>query len=91
MLEAVQGVFATEATAATALLPSWSSDFREVRLDRTFIFRDALPEGRHRIQYLARVRAAGEAVAAPAKIEAMYQPQRHGFSTGTRLRSVSPR
>lgn len=91
VLEAVQGVFATEATAATALLPSWSSDFREVRLDRTFIFRDALPEGRHRIQYLARVRAAGEAVAAPAKIEAMYQPQRHGFSTGTRLRSVSPR
>ncbi len=85
-LEAVQGVFKTDATAAPGILPEWSSDFWEVRLDRTLIFRDELPEGRHVIRYLARVRAAGDVRAAPAKIEAMYDPQRHGYSGSSRLR-----
>ena len=37
----------------------------------------------------ARVRAAGDVVAAPAKMEAMYQPERHGFSGGQRLKSAA--
>ena len=91
-LEAVQGVFKTDATAAPAIIPEWSSDFWEVRLDRTLIFRDDLPQGRHVIRYLARVRAAGDVLAAPAKIEAMYDPQRHGYSGSSRLRvTAQPR
>lgn len=87
VLEPVQGVFKTDGPAPSGLIDEWSSDFTEVRSDRMLIFRDALPEGRHRIRYLARVRAAGDVVAAPAKVEAMYQPQRHGFSEGVRLRA----
>jgi uncharacterized protein YfaS (alpha-2-macroglobulin family) len=89
VLEPVQGVFKTEALGGAPAGDGWTSDFREVRSDRTMIFRDALPEGRHVIRYLARVRAAGDTVAAPAKIEAMYEPQRHGFSEGIRLRAVA--
>lgn len=87
VLEAVQGVFKTEATGAEKLLPPWTSDFREVRSDRVLVFRDHLPEGHHVIRYLARVRAAGDAVAAPARVEAMYAPQRHGYSGGARLQA----
>lgn len=82
VFEAVQGVFKTEQSSATALLPDWTSDFQEFRKDRTVFFRNSLPEGRHSIRYLARVRTAGTAVAAPTHIEAMYEPDRHGLSSG---------
>lgn len=85
LLEPIQGVFKTEGSAQLPFQPEWSSDFREVRADRMLFFRDFLPEGRHVLRYLARVRAAGDCVAAPFKVEAMYEPQRHGFSASGRL------
>jgi uncharacterized protein YfaS (alpha-2-macroglobulin family) len=87
ILEPVQGAFRTEGGTAVAGLDRWSSDFQEVRADRMLFFRDALPEGRHTIRYLARVRAAGDAIAAPCRIEAMYDPERSGLSASTRLQA----
>ncbi|KAB2675088.1 MAG: hypothetical protein DVB31_00915, partial [Verrucomicrobia bacterium] len=85
VLEPSQGTFRTEGKDPGGLAAEGPCDFVEVRSDRRMAFIDVLPEGRHRVRYLARVRAAGDVVAAPAKIEAMYKPQRHGFSEGTRL------
>jgi uncharacterized protein YfaS (alpha-2-macroglobulin family) len=87
ILEPVQGVFRTEGSRNA--LPELTFDHREIRSDRMLFFQNFLGEGRHTLQYLARVRAAGNAVAAPARIEAMYEPDRHGLSTSTRLRAES--
>ena len=62
-------------------MESWRAGFVEVRGDRRRVFIDALEEGRHRVRYVARVRAAGTAVAGPVKVEAMYEPGRNGLST----------
>ncbi len=88
VLEPIQGVFKTEGSARLPFHSEWTSDFREVRADRMLFFRDSFPEGRHVLRYLARVRAAGDCVAAPFKVEAMYEPQRHGFSASTRLQAA---
>jgi alpha-2-macroglobulin len=85
--EIIEGVFQTDASSAQRLIEAWTDDFREVRGDRILIFRNYLPEGRHAIRYLARVRSGGDAVAAPARVEAMYEPSRHGLSGGARIRS----
>lgn len=89
ILEPVQAVFRTQGTPLPALAAEWSSDFVELRSDRMQFFRNHLPEGRHRIRYVARVRAAGDAIAAPAQVEAMYDPERHGLSTSSRLKAAS--
>ncbi len=87
ILEPVQGVFRTEGTRNP--LPELSLDYREVRTDRMLFFQNFLSEGRHTIRYLARVRAAGNVVAAPARIEDMYEPDRFGFSSSRRLRAAA--
>jgi uncharacterized protein YfaS (alpha-2-macroglobulin family) len=79
IFEAVNPEFRTQRTRVKAE-ENWFSDFRELRTDRALFFRDHLAPGRYTIEYLARVRAAGAAVAAAAKVEAMYQPERFGFS-----------
>jgi uncharacterized protein YfaS (alpha-2-macroglobulin family) len=89
ILEPIQGVFKTDGSARLPFQAQWDSDFREVRADRMLFFRDAFPEGRHVLRYMARVRSAGDCVAAPFKVEAMYEPQRHGFSASSRL-SAAP-
>ena len=58
----------------------------ELRSDRALFFCDYLHQGGdYAVQYLARVVAPGEATAAPAKIEAMYEPQRYGLSGTLRV------
>ncbi|MFK5921372.1 MAG: alpha-2-macroglobulin family protein [Verrucomicrobiota bacterium] len=58
----------------------------EIRKDRVLFFQDYLYQGgNYTIQYLARVIAPGSATAPPAKIEAMYEPQRYGLSATERL------
>ncbi|MBL9154818.1 MAG: hypothetical protein JNK37_20220 [Verrucomicrobiales bacterium] len=62
----------------------------ELRTDRALFFCDYLHEGGdYAVQYLARVVAPGEATAAPAKIEAMYEPQRYGLSGTLRVTAKS--
>ena len=71
--------------------PDWNGQelpvsFQEMRTDRTLFFADYLSaQDDYRVEYLARVVAAGEATAPPAKIEAMYEPQRHGLSATARI------
>ncbi|MCF6310982.1 MAG: MG2 domain-containing protein [Verrucomicrobiales bacterium] len=54
----------------------------EIKKDRVLFFQDYLYKGGdYVIQYLARVISPGSATAPPAKIEAMYEPQRYGLSS----------
>jgi uncharacterized protein YfaS (alpha-2-macroglobulin family) len=66
-------------------------DFEEMRTDRTLFFCNYLAaKDNYRVEYLARVVAAGTATAPPAKIEAMYEPQRHGLTATTRVTAKLP-
>ena len=57
------------------------TNYREIRKDRVLFFADSVfRSGDYTLQYLARVVAPGEVTAPPAKIEAMYEPQRFGLS-----------
>ncbi|MEP6976078.1 MAG: hypothetical protein ABI897_11550, partial [Spartobacteria bacterium] len=59
------------------------------RHDRALFFRNHLAPGSYTIHYLARVRAAGEVIAPPAKIEEMYHPDRFGLSEGLKVKSAA--
>jgi uncharacterized protein YfaS (alpha-2-macroglobulin family) len=88
VLEAVNPDFKSQATrAGDATGRDWASDYRELRIDRALFFRDHLPPGNYSVQYLARVRAAGEVTAPAAKIEEMYRPERYGLTATTDLRA----
>jgi uncharacterized protein YfaS (alpha-2-macroglobulin family) len=82
LFEPVNPEFKSQQAAGTALTSDWVSDHRELRADRALFFRDHLPPGRHTIRYLARVRAAGDALAPAARAEEMYRPDRFAL-TGT--------
>ena len=67
------------------------ANHRELRKDRVLFFADyVFGAGDYSLQYLARVVAPGEVTAPPAKIEAMYEPQRFGLS-GTGRITAAPR
>lgn len=64
----------------------WFCDHRELRADRALFFTDHAPAGgKFVLHYLARVIAEGDTVAPPAKIEAMYEPDKHGLSSTLRV------
>jgi len=88
VLEAVTPEFKSDQTrGASAIRAGWWADHRELRQDRMLYFRNQLAQGTHVIQYLARVRAAGDATAPSAKVEAMYQPERVGLSGSARVKA----
>ncbi|MEP6822264.1 MAG: alpha-2-macroglobulin family protein, partial [Chthoniobacterales bacterium] len=74
-----------EVLAGESLGDEWVSDYSELREDRAVFFVDLLNPGRHTLRYLARVVAAGEALAPSAKIEEMYHPDRFGTTETTRV------
>jgi uncharacterized protein YfaS (alpha-2-macroglobulin family) len=57
----------------------------EYRDERVAFFADACERGPFKVGYLARVTGEGSATAAPARIEAMYDPERHGLSATERV------
>jgi uncharacterized protein YfaS (alpha-2-macroglobulin family) len=62
----------------------------EIRKDRVLFFADdVFGAGDYSLQYLARVVAPGEVTAPPAKIEAMYEPQRFGLSGTGRITAAA--
>lgn len=90
VFEAVNPEFKTQAgDRQRAFRGDWKRlycNHTELRTDRALFFCDYLHEGGdYAVQYLARVVAPGEATAAPAKIEAMYEPQRYGLSGTVRV------
>jgi alpha-2-macroglobulin len=79
VFEAINPAFKSqEVVAGETLGTEWVSDYHELREDRAVFFADLLYPGRYTLRYLARVISAGNAIAASAKIEEMYHPERFG-------------
>lgn len=98
IFEAVNPTFKTQATQRVNKERSKRTlytNYREIQKDRVLFFADSVySAGDYSLQYLARVVAPGEVTAPPAKIEAMYEPQRFGLSGTGRItagaRDLSP-
>ena len=84
IFEAVNNDFASQAAHGNAGATSennWSVSHRELRSDRAVFFFDRIWRGgRQEITYLARCTMEGKAVAPPAKVESMYDPQHTALS-----------
>jgi uncharacterized protein YfaS (alpha-2-macroglobulin family) len=90
VFEAVNPEFKTqEMRDVSSARDNWYSDYLELRHDRALFFRNHLAPGSYTITYLARVRAAGEVIAPPAKIEEMYHPDRFGLSEAVKVKSTA--
>jgi len=93
--EAVNSEFKSQAAASTAANSQtrvgwrdWISDHEELRDDRALFFCDYVyGDSSYEIRYLARVSGVGEATAAQAKIEAMYEPEKYGLSASERVKT----
>jgi uncharacterized protein YfaS (alpha-2-macroglobulin family) len=60
-----------------------------LREDRAVFFVDLLYPGHYTLRYLARVISAGDAIAASAKIEEMYHPDRFGTTESVHVTTQS--
>ncbi|MDF1823308.1 MAG: alpha-2-macroglobulin family protein [Verrucomicrobiales bacterium] len=89
IFEAINPNFKSQATQKVNAVQknrSLYTNYREIRKDRVLFFADSVyNSGDYSLQYLARVVAPGEVTAPPAKIEAMYEPQRFGLSGTERI------
>ena len=90
VLEAINPEFGTQNERDESRLPdgmeAWFCDHREIHADRALFFTDYAPaKGRFGLRYLARVIAEGDVIAPPAKIEAMYEPEKYGLSASQRI------
>jgi uncharacterized protein YfaS (alpha-2-macroglobulin family) len=93
VFEAINPEFGTQSEREGDQLPdgtqAWFCDHREIRTDRALFFTDYAPDkGKYAIRYLARVIAEGDTTAPPARIEAMYQPDKYGLSPTQRVRTL---
>jgi uncharacterized protein YfaS (alpha-2-macroglobulin family) len=84
IFEAVNNDFASQAAHGNAGATSdrdWSVSHSELRSDRALFFFDRVWQGgRQEIHYLARCTMEGKAVAPPAKVESMYDPDNTALS-----------
>lgn len=68
----------------------WITDFLELRDDRALFFCDDLEgTGTFELRYWARVTSAGQVLAPPTKVEAMYDPSRFALGVAEPFRSRS--
>jgi uncharacterized protein YfaS (alpha-2-macroglobulin family) len=93
--EAVNSDFKSQSAASAAANAQaqvgwrqWVSNHEELRDDRALFFCDYVYGSRYEIRYLARVTGVGEATAAQAKIEAMYEPEKYGLSASERVKTL---
>jgi uncharacterized protein YfaS (alpha-2-macroglobulin family) len=90
VFEAINPAFKSqEVVAGETLGNEWVSDYHELREDRAVFFADLLYPGRYTLRYLARVISAGDAIAASAKIEEMYHPERFGITETVHVHAES--
>jgi uncharacterized protein YfaS (alpha-2-macroglobulin family) len=84
IFEAVNSDFASQAARGNAGATSehnWSVSHSELRSDRALFFFDRVwKSGPQEITYLARCTMEGKAVAPPAKVESMYDPDNTALS-----------
>ena len=84
IFETVNNDFASQAANGNAGRTSendWSVSHSELRSDRAVFFFDRIwRRGRQEITYLARCTMEGKAVAPPAKVESMYDPDNTALS-----------
>lgn len=93
VLEAINPEFDTQSEREGDQLPdgleAWFCDHREIRADRALFFTDYAPDkGKFQLRYLARVSGEGDVIAPPARIEAMYEPDKYGLSSSQRVRTL---
>ncbi|MEZ5387977.1 MAG: alpha-2-macroglobulin family protein [Prosthecobacter sp.] len=93
VFEAINPEFDTQNAREGAQMPegtqAWFCDHREIRTDRALFFTNYAPaKGKFSLRYLARVIAEGDTTAPPARIEAMYQPDKYGLSPSQRIRTL---
>jgi uncharacterized protein YfaS (alpha-2-macroglobulin family) len=90
VFEAINPAFKSqEVVAGETLGTEWVSDYHELQEDRAVFFADLLYPGRYTLRYLARVISAGDAIAASAKVEEMYHPERFGTTETLHVRAES--
>lgn len=68
--------------------PWWTFDHSDLRDDRMLLFADALPAGVYTYAYTARATTIGDFLLPPVKAEAMYEPERFGHSSSSRVKVV---
>lgn len=93
IFEAIDPAFTNrgKATLPVGTVKPLPVSYKELRQDRALFFCNDLDEkGAYQVEYVARVVSSGEVTAPPAKIEAMYEPQRYGMSATTRVRAALP-
>jgi hypothetical protein len=65
--------------------PWWTFDHTQMRDDRMLLFADHLPAGVYTYTYTARATTIGEFILPPTHAEAMYEPERFGHSSSSRV------
>ena len=68
--------------------PWWTFDHSDMRDDRMLLFADILPAGVYTYAYTARATTIGDFLLPPVKAEAMYEPERFGHSSSSRVKVV---
>ncbi len=68
--------------------PWWTFDHSDLRDDRMLLFADMLPAGVYTYAYTARATTIGDFLLPPVKAEAMYEPERFGHSSSSRVKVV---
>ena len=90
IFEAVNTEFASQA-GRLRKEGSWRISHQEIRDDRAVFFINHLPRsGNYTLSYHARVTSAGAAVAPPAKVEAMYEPEFFALSASRQFTTPNP-
>ena len=85
VFETVNTDFKTQGTGsgagATVSTNNWEVSHSELRTDRAVFYLDQIwRKGSYTLTYLARCTVPGEAMAPPAKVEGMYDPEFYALS-----------
>ena len=90
IFEAVNTDFASQAGRLKGER-KWNISHQEFRDDRVLFFMNYLPtSGSYTLSYQARVTSAGSALAPPAKVEAMYEPEFFALSASHKFITPNP-
>lgn len=91
LFEAINNSFQSQAAPSIAggtSERSWSVSHSELRADRAYFFLDrGWNKGTYTLTYLVRCTQAGQAIAPPAKVESMYDPENTALSASRNFKT----